>query len=1308
MVRDRLRALALAALLACGLAATGSAQTPVPAAQTEDAEKSSLVRFVEDTISTPDRRIRLGRIDGALSSDVRIGSITIADRKGIWLEIVDAHLVWSRTALLRGRLEVDSLEAGAIRVARKPEASAVPSATASPTFEMPDLPVALRIGRLAVPDLTLAEPVVGFPARFSLEGAARLDGEAIDTRFAVRRLDAPGRIDLRLAHATATKKLDLDLTLDEPNGGFLTSALDIRGRPSLALTVKGSAPIDAFAADLTLDADGRRLIAGRGTVTRGEAGRRIVVNADGSLAPLVSDAWGAYFAGRSTLDVAVETRDGGGTRLERAEIVSGAASLRATGELAADGFPTSLTVAAELGRGDVAVPVPGGRAKRASLAITYGDRAPWKATLRLEDFQGAEARLATADVTASGTARDLADPAKRALAFDLSGTLAGLAAARPGEAPALRSPTRIGGRGAWQAGRPTTVERLAIEDGNLAATWTGSIGANEIAGVWRVAVADLAPFSGLAERRLGGGVDLAARGAYRPVGGAFDLTVDGTSSDLVTGSKAVDGLLRGRTRLVGRVARSTEGLTVEGFAVDGSSLEARASGTLGRATGDLRLGAAIRDVGVTTPAARGRVALDARLSGSMATPTVAVAIAAPAVTLQGRALKQGSLRFDGRLGDGTLDGVLAIAGDLAGKRLEGGAKLASLSGGGHRVEGLRLAAGKSRIDGEATIGPTGLADGSLRLSIADLGDLAPLLLIDAKGAVDARATLSSRDGSQSATAVGTARGLLVEGIGIAGADFDLTAVDLFGTPAVSGRAEVGRITAAGTTVGSLRAEATTGADRVTRFSVAAAGVSAAPLTAAGLGTATVNSRGSLDGRTVRFDTDVRAGRGIALTARGSTTLDAADLAVTVAGTLPLAAADGALRERAAKLSGTATLDVRVSGSAREPRLAGTITVAGAGLTDPETGFRLSGGNGRIRLADGRASFESLVATTGSAGTIAVSGSIGIPPTPDLPADLTIRLARAHVTNGDLLTAELSGLLTVKGPLASGPVIGGTLTVDRAEIAIPERFAGRTTVLDTAHRAPSAAVSRTIAKARLSEGRRSSKQAGGFALALTVEAPSKVFVRGRGLDAELGGRVRLDGPVDRLAPVGAFRLVRGRLDVVGQRVDFSRGSVTLVGSLDPDIDFTADSTRGTVTVTARVHGKASDPRIALTASEDLPQDEILSRFLFGRSITQLSPVQVVRLTMAVAQLAGAGQSADLMGKIRKSTGLDDLDIATDAQGNAALKAGRYVTDKVYLGVTTGAKGDAAGTINLDITKTLKARGSAGSEGSSLGVFFEKDY
>lgn len=227
------------------------------------------------------------------------------------------------------------------------------------------------------------------------------------------------------------------------------------------------------------------------------------------------------------------------------------------------------------------------------------------------------------------------------------------------------------------------------------------------------------------------------------------------------------------------------------------------------------------------------------------------------------------------------------------------------------------------------------------------------------------------------------------------------------------------------------------------------------------------------------------------------------------------------------------------------------------------------------------------------------------------------------------------------------------------------------------------------------------------LGITVDAPNRIFVRGRGLDAELGGRIRIVGPVTNISPIGKFELRRGRLSILGQRIDLTEGSVTLAGDLDPLIDLTATTQAGDVEAMINLKGPASDIQVTFSSSPELPQDEILAKIIFGRDLGDLSPGQIVRLASIAAELTG-GNSPGLVDSLRKGTGLDDLDVVQDSDGNSAVKAGKYVADNVYLGVQAGQTKSTA-TINLDITDNITARGSVSSEGdTSLGIFLEKDY
>ncbi|HEV7415333.1 MAG TPA: translocation/assembly module TamB domain-containing protein, partial [Tianweitania sediminis] len=315
---------------------------------------------------------------------------------------------------------------------------------------------------------------------------------------------------------------------------------------------------------------------------------------------------------------------------------------------------------------------------------------------------------------------------------------------------------------------------------------------------------------------------------------------------------------------------------------------------------------------------------------------------------------------------------------------------------------------------------------------------------------------------------------------------------------------------------------------------------------------------------------------------------------------------------------------------------------------------------------------------------------------------------ARYADGELLVATVDGQLTINGALLRDPLIGGTITVERAEITVPESFGGGAAAIDVRHVNPPPGVRATLARAKANDGTPVPEARPSVAsLNITINAPNQVFVRGRGLDAELGGSVQITGPVTNIQPVGALELIRGRVGILGQRITFDEGEVTLVGDLDPYLNFVARSEADDITVFVTVTGRASDVEINFSSQPELPQDEVLARLIFNRSINDLSAFQIAQLAAAAAELAGGGNSS-LLGSLRANTGLDDLDVVTDSEGNAAVRAGRYIQENVYLGVEAGAGGNARATINLDVTENLKVRGAAGTNDSSVGVFYERDY
>jgi translocation and assembly module TamB len=237
---------------------------------------------------------------------------------------------------------------------------------------------------------------------------------------------------------------------------------------------------------------------------------------------------------------------------------------------------------------------------------------------------------------------------------------------------------------------------------------------------------------------------------------------------------------------------------------------------------------------------------------------------------------------------------------------------------------------------------------------------------------------------------------------------------------------------------------------------------------------------------------------------------------------------------------------------------------------------------------------------------------------------------------------------------------------------------------------------------------SGSSSSGFGLNVSVDAPGRIFVRGRGLDAELGGRLQITGTTNNITSAGRFDLARGRLDILGKRFDLVEGSVQFQGDFVPYIRLVSTTSTADGTASVIVEGPADAPEVTFESSPAGPQDEVLAQLLFGRNLSEISAFQALQLANAVATLVGRGGNG-VVGNLRDRFGLDDLDVTTTDSGETALSVGKYISDNVYTDVTAASDGTGEVSLNIDITPNLKGKATLGSDGnSSIGLFFEKDY
>jgi translocation and assembly module TamB len=413
------------------------------------------------------------------------------------------------------------------------------------------------------------------------------------------------------------------------------------------------------------------------------------------------------------------------------------------------------------------------------------------------------------------------------------------------------------------------------------------------------------------------------------------------------------------------------------------------------------------------------------------------------------------------------------------------------------------------------------------------------------------------------------------------------------------------------------------------------------------------------------------------------------------------------------------VDAGVTGTLSAPRVEGDATLAGGSFTDPLQGIRLTNIEGRATGRGDAIVLERLTATTRNGGTLRAEGRVAVEPDAGFPGSLKFAAERAELISNPLMTAVASLNLSLNGPLARTARITGQVDVVSIDVSVPDRLPATVQPppgirrINTPPEMRAGLNAKTERKGPIAAAGRHDKTAPPLdaTLDVSVSAPNHIFVRGRGIDAELGGEVRLTGSSRDPVAIGAFEMRRGRLSVVGQRLDFSRGRLTFGGELTaPDLDFMAETKAAEVTAQIAVTGPANQPNFVISSDPTLPQDEVFSRLLFKKTSGGLSPFQALQLAQAVAQFSGGAGGVDVFEQARKGLGVDSLDISTGANGGPAVGASRYLSDRLSVGVKAGAKpADSAATVNYDVTRRVKIQGEAGSDGrTAVGVGVEWEY
>jgi len=403
------------------------------------------------------------------------------------------------------------------------------------------------------------------------------------------------------------------------------------------------------------------------------------------------------------------------------------------------------------------------------------------------------------------------------------------------------------------------------------------------------------------------------------------------------------------------------------------------------------------------------------------------------------------------------------------------------------------------------------------------------------------------------------------------------------------------------------------------------------------------------------------------------------------------------------LTGPVAIAADLTGKVEDPRIRGVVQARGAKIESGTTGTVLTNVQANGQFAGSRLSIPNFTADAGKGGKVTGSGTFDLSAANGFGIDLNIQAERAVLINRDDIGATVTGPLSFKSD-GSGGLISGDVKLVESRYRL-----GRATVA-------SALPKLNIREINVPGDPDGSEDAvtRPWRLDVHARATKALRVSGLGLASEWSADLKIGGVPDNPAITGRADLVRGNYEFAGREFDLERGIILFDGSVpaNPSLDIAANAGTTGLNATIRVTGNALKPEINFSSVPALPEDELLSRLLFGTSITNLSAPEALQLAAAVAALQGGSGGLNPINAVRRAAGLDRLRILpADPQTGqgTSVAAGKYVTRRLFAEIITDGQGYSATQVEYQVTRWLSLLSSISTLGrQSANVRVSKDY
>jgi translocation and assembly module TamB len=430
-----------------------------------------------------------------------------------------------------------------------------------------------------------------------------------------------------------------------------------------------------------------------------------------------------------------------------------------------------------------------------------------------------------------------------------------------------------------------------------------------------------------------------------------------------------------------------------------------------------------------------------------------------------------------------------------------------------------------------------------------------------------------------------------------------------------------------------------------------------------------------------------------------------------------AVAPGVVRSASGKLSA----DLVASGPLARMSPRGTVSLAGGKASVAEFGDWSDVGL-QASLTDDVFRVDRLAARHGG-GTLdfkaEAKGFSRADATADLTAELRSRALTVTRAGQDLATVDATATLTGK---VSAQALEAVLTVPQARVKLPESTPRKIQPLDQRGDIVVATFGKKEKEPSTAAGAAAAGASRPYRAKVHVLVPNRFFVKGDKpvVDIELKADVTAEYEEGELALTGDAETLRGRVEPIGGRkFDVKRGRVHFTGEDYGTgvLEIQAVYDNPAAKVTVAVGGTIDKPDVKLSSEPPMDEGQIALLIATGRTELKAGTGGVGTFdAKETGKEAGVAALGAVSQQAFKDIIADKLPVDTVSLDSSQLRAGKYVTDKIYVGYTRNFSARPEQGENRDEARVefqISPRwnfevkyGSANTGGASL--IWSKDY